>query len=600
MSEQTALSSEQLTKMSALAQSVQAKLTAQGRFEIGRVNVRGNSILGFLNQEKNLREFYEKFSKQYQEFTFLVYENERLTFGEVHRQATCLANYLSSKLGVTKGKRVAMFMRNWPEWCICFHAITMMGAVCVPLNGWWLEEEVEYGLQNSGSCVVVCDKDRYKRCAPCLSKLNITAILIREGPFVDNKQNKTVLWSDIITSSFSAPTTHTNEKDQKHDVEILPEDNAAIMYTSGTTGHPKGVVLSHRSILSQMSMSLFGAEMMKQVMKIAAPNAPADTTQPCSICPIPLFHVTACHHLYLASYTIGRKLVIMSRWDAGLALALVEKEKATAWTGVPTMIQDMMEHPDFAKRDLSSMKIVGAGGAPTPKAQVFRVNKAFKMVGRPQQGYGLTETNGAICTINGDAYVLKPTSTGAPFPIVEVKCVDLDTGKDCKQGERGELLIRSTLVMTGYWNNQKATEEVLTKEAWFRTGDVAILDKENYIYIVDRAKQIIIRGGENISCAEVEAALMQNTAVMEACVFGLPDERLGEKVAAMILLKPESKLTAQALHASVKEVLAAFKVPLAADIYFSSSALPRGATGKTQKRDVRDSVLKQINSKAKL
>jgi long-chain acyl-CoA synthetase len=264
------------------------------------------------------------------------------------------------------------------------------------------------------------------------------------------------------------------------------------------------------------------------------------------------------------------------------------------------MLQDMMEHPDFAKRNLSSMKSVGAGGAPTPKAQVFRVNKAFKMVGRPGQGYGLTETNGAVCSIAGDAYVLKPTSTGPPFPIVEAKCVDLETGQDCKQGDRGELYLRSTLVMTCYWNNKKATEEVLTPDAWFKSGDVAILDKENFVYIVDRAKQIIIRGGENISCAEVEAGLMHNTAVMEACVFGLPDDRLGEKVAAMVLLKQGATLTAQALHASVRELLASFKVPLPADIYFSTTPLPRGATGKTQKRDVREAVLKQLKTKSSL
>jgi len=179
--------------------------------------------------------------------------------------------------------------------------------------------------------------------------------------------------------------------------------------------------------------------------------------------------------------------VIMAKWDAGVALELIEREQATTWTGVPTMLQDMMEHPDFPKRDLSSMKSVGAGGAPTPKAQVFRVNKAFKMVGRPGQGYGLTETNGAVCSISGDAYVLKPTSTGPPFPIVEAKCVDLETGQDCKQGDRGELLLRSTLVMTEYWNNKKATDEVLTTDAWFKSGDVAIIDQDNFIYIVDRA-----------------------------------------------------------------------------------------------------------------
>lgn len=290
-------------------------------------------------------------------------------------------------------------------------------------------------------------------------------------------------------------------------------------------------------------------------------------------------------------------MTIMEKWDAGQALMLIEREKATGWTGVPTMVQDMMEHPDFSKYDLSSLKVVGGGGAPTPKAQVYKVNKMFKMIGRPSQGYGLTETNGAVAVNTGDAYVLKPTSTGKPFPIVEAKCVDLDTGKTVKTGERGELYVRSTLVMTEYWNNPKATAEAVTPDRWFKTGDVAILDEEGFIHIVDRAKQIIIRGGENISCAEVEAALFQNSAVMEACVFGLPDERLGEKVGVMIMTKPGEKVTREELHATAKGLLASFKVPQAKDIFISDQPLARGATGKIQKREIRDGVLSQLKAK---
>jgi len=305
MSDQTALSAEQLQKVGALAQSIQAKLTSQGPYAIGRVQVRGNSILGFLNQVNSLREFYQESTATFKNATFLVYEQERLTFGQVAEQANSLAIALAG-LGVTKGKRVALFMRNWPEWCIAFHAITMMGAVCVPLNGWWIEEEVAYGLENSGASVVICDTERHKKCHPCLAKLGISAVLIRNGPFVEAKGYKALHWDNLMKTKGLAPA-----------VNIDPEDVAAIMYTSGTTGHPKGVVLTHRSIMAQMMVAKFGVEMTREVMKVLAPNAPPDPIQPCVICPVPLFHVTACHHLFLTSYCMGRKTVIMAKWDAG-------------------------------------------------------------------------------------------------------------------------------------------------------------------------------------------------------------------------------------------------------------------------------------------
>jgi len=327
---------------------------------------------------------------------------------------------------------------------------------------------------------------------------------------------------------------------------------------------------------------------------------PPDPDWPCCICPVPLFHVTASHHLFLSCFPSGRKLVLMTKWDATEALRLIEKERPTYWTGVPTMMQDLVEHPDFHKYDTSSLKTITGGGAAVPKAVIPKIDQRFK-VGRPAQGYGLTETNGAIASISADSFVLRPGSTGKPFPIVEAKVVDVDTGEELKQGERGELVVRSPLVMKEYWGKPEATAKVLNN-GWFKTGDVVYLDEENYIFIVDRAKDIIIRGGENISCADVENAILHHPAVLEAAVFGIPDERLGERVAAMIMLKSDAKQkpSANDIINFIKGHLASFKIPSPNDIFFTSQPLPRGATGKTLKREIKDAVLKSLKMKSKL
>jgi len=280
----------------------------------------------------------------------------------------------------------------------------------------------------------------------------------------------------------------------------------------------------------------------------------------------------------------------MYKWDAGEALRLIETERATAWTGVPTMIQDLMEHKDFQIRDTSSLSMIGGGGAPTPPSQVGKVATKFK--GKPQQGYGLTETNGAICSNRAEAYLARPTSCGQPYITHEVKVIDLDTLQPVPMGTPGELVIRGPLVMKGYWNKAKATQEAFTSDGFFRSGDVARLDSEGYIYIMDRAKDIIIRGGENISGAEVEAAIYHHPSVMEVAAIGLLDDRLGERVGVVVHLKPNTKLSGVELVEFVKTSnrLAGFKTPLAGDVHFTDLPLPRGATGKILKREIRNAI----------
>lgn len=540
----------------------------------------------FLKGPKTLREFYDLRFLENAESTFIVFNEERYTYRQVWAQVCSLASQLAAS-GVGKGDRVAIAMRNYPEWCLAFLATTAIGAIIVPLNGWWKGKELEYGLVDSGAIRVFVDDERLSHVARCLVKYNIQAILVRSSQSASQLPPNTVHYEQFFAPGvgLSCPASET-----AHD------DYACIMYTSGTTGNPKGVVLTNRGICSQLIMALLGDTMKKALTPPAAPGAPV--AQPCVICPVPLFHVTASHHIFLSSIVYGAKLVLMFKWDAGQALKLIETERATAWTGVPTMVQDLMEHPNFDSTDTSSLQSMGGGGAPTPVSQVSKTTKKFGQTTAPSQGYGLTETNGAICTNSGDAYISRPTSTGQPFPIVELCVVDPDTGVRMAAGERGELLMRSPLVMSHYWNKPDKTAEAIIEveglgAGWFRSGDIAELDAENFIYIKDRAKDIIIRGGENISCAEVESAFMSvNGDIVEAAAFGVKEERLGEIVGIMLLMRAGTPEDGAALAASVKEsgLLASFKLPAAENIFFTQSPLPRGATGKTLKREIRDTI----------
>jgi len=580
-----------------------AKLKAElfgpkGKYQIVRKNVHGINLLCFAKGVQNLREFFDQKFSQYSNSTFIVFEGERYTFKEVWERVAALGYTLRRHYGIQQGDRVAICMQNCPEWCISFIAIGAIGGICVPLNSWWKGKELAYGLSDSGTKVLIADAARMAGIASHLPKLGVKGILVRPlkryNSGIPELRSSGILqlWAEIVRqNNFSLPLPISSRG--------IDED-AAIMYTSGTTGHPKGVVLTNRGILDQMRMAEVADIMTKRLL-------PPAKDPPCSIVPVPLFHATASHHLFLSSICLGSKLVLMRRWDAAEALRLIECERPTRWTGVPTMAQDLIQHPDFTKRNLSSLKQFGSGGAPTPPKQVEEMNKKFGGAAAPSNGYGLTETNGAVCTNSGPAYLAKPSSTGPPFPIVEVKIVDSDSGREVPTGERGELLVKSSLVMRCYWNKPDATKKALISlngdPGWFRTGDIAKVDKDGFVYILDRAKQIIIRGGENIACAEVEAALFEHECVMECAIFGLPDTRLGEKVAAMIMLKTgfsPSRALAEEVERFGRERLASFKVPLAADIHFTDKPLPRGATGKVQKRDIQQQILAQQKLTAKM
>eukprot|EP00511_Aplanochytrium_stocchinoi_P002341 CAMPEP_0204838622 /NCGR_PEP_ID=MMETSP1346-20131115/31368_1 /ASSEMBLY_ACC=CAM_ASM_000771 /TAXON_ID=215587 /ORGANISM="Aplanochytrium stocchinoi, Strain GSBS06" /LENGTH=577 /DNA_ID=CAMNT_0051974783 /DNA_START=115 /DNA_END=1848 /DNA_ORIENTATION=- len=545
----------------------------------------------FLSGPHTLREFYQRSFAEHADKEFIVYGDERYTYAQVEQIIKTLAHSLVEQLGVKQGDRVAISMRNFPEYCFTFIAVTWLGAIIVPLNSWWKTEELAYGLTDSGSKVLVCDTERFGRIEPKLNELKLQVVITRPENDSHKKHNIKVFEELMSDESKLSPAAYHSHTDHP----------ACIMYTSGTTGHPKGVVQTHRGVTNQLRMAILA----RKINQIAFPPT-GNEPQSCIVCPVPLFHVTATHHVFLSSFVVGRKMVLMYKWDAGEALKIIEKEKPDSWTGVPTMVQDLMEHPDFEKTDTSSLKTVGGGGAPTPKSQVERVGEKFKN-GAPQQGYGLTETNGAISTIAGEEYVKNPGSCGKPFPIVEIAVVDPDdpSGKLLPAGQKGEILMKSPLIMKEYWNNRDKTDEAIISlpdngHGWFRSGDIGIVNEDGYIFIMDRAKDIIIRGGENISCAEVESAAFENPKVFECAAFGIKDERLGEVVGLMVVPKAGESTTQAEILETVKPRLAAFKVPQQHHIFFQSDPLPRGATGKTLKRTIRDRINAKLESKSKL
>jgi len=526
----------------------------------------------------------------------IVFEDEVMTFAEVQKAVDTLASALANHYGVKKGDRVAICMRNFPEWCVAFLAGHRIGAVLVPMNSWWKEGEMEYGLSDSGTKVLFVDRERLAQSVGPAKKLNVQLVAVRVSD-ADVKKAQQVAsglvtpYADVMAAGATAAPPPMPE--------IATDDDANIMYTSGTTGNPKGVIQTHRGITTQLRISsLSGAIGLKVATAKGLFKPGMAMPQPGAIVAVPLFHVTGLYHLFLTALNGGGKCILMAKWDAGRALELIERERPTGWTGVPTMVADMMAHPDFAKRDTSSLMSVGGGGAATPTSQVKEASKKFS--GQVSQGWGLTETNGALAINVGEDYLRKPGSTGKCFPTVEMLTIDVDSKKPLPIGaEGGELVCKTPLNMRGYWNKAEASAAALIEvpgkgPGWFRTGDVGIIDEEGFITITGRAKDIIIRGGENISCVEVEEAFFATGEVFEAAAFSVPDERLGEVVGLAVMVKEGSSATSADLVAKVvaSKKLADYKTPKPQHVFVQRDPLTRGATGKILRREIKEACLK--------
>jgi len=502
--------------------------------------------------------------------TFLVYEDERWSFAETMRQVDALGALLVERYGVTPGDRVAIAMRNYPEWVVSFAAITSVGAISVSMNAWWTESELRYGIEDSDATVLIADEPRARNAAAVAAERGVRLLVVRaDGELPEGAER----WSEVLPLGAPLP-----------EVEIDPDQDATILYTSGTTGFPKGAVSTHRAVAS--SLSAFACTALVHALRFPKEGVAASAHPTSFILIVPLFHVTGAIAVMMSCFAAGYKLVMMYKWDPARALELIERERVTRFVGVPTQSWDLLESPDFARRDTSSLTNVGGGGAPAPPELVKRIEGSFEK-GRPGIGYGMTETNAYGPQNSGDDYLRKPLSAGRPAPTMELRVTDPD-GKVLAPGEVGELWFRGPMLIRGYWNKPEATAETLV-DGWLRSGDLGMIDGEGFVFVQDRAKDMVLRGGENVYCAEVEAAIYEHPAVYEAAVFGVPHERLGEEVAAAILLKDGASLDAEGLRVHLAERIAAFKIP--SQIEFRREQLPRGATGKILKRALRDELV---------
>ncbi len=546
-----------------------AQVTAPGQlFELTEQEVRGVTYRLFANAPANLGQLFA--ATRGDESTFVVYEEERWTFAETMAHVDALAHTLVNTYGIAKGDRVGIAMRNLPEWIVAFAAVVSVGAVSVSLNAWWTEAEMDYAIGDAGLSLLVADPERVERALAPSAARGVPILEVRgdrSAPDRDGVRR----YEDVVHLGDAMP-----------EVEVGPDDDATILYTSGTTGFPKGAVSTHRAVV-QALMAFWANNAIQGARK--GNDLLAGSTQPCFILIVPLFHVTGCVPVMLTSFAMKLKLVMMYRWDPETALRLIEAERVTAFVGVPTQSWDLMESPSFAKYDTSSLVSVGGGGAPAPATLVDRVEKGFRR-GRPNIGYGMTETNAYGPGNSGDDYVSHPTSTGrSRTTIMDVEIRD-EMGTPVPVGDRGQIWLKGPNVIRGYWNKPEATAETIV-DGWLATGDIGRIDDEGFLYIEDRAKDMVLRAGENVYCAEVESAIYEHPAIYEAAVVGVPHERLGEEVGCVIQVKEGETLTEDELRTFLAQRLASFKVP--SRIAFAADRLPRNPSGKILKRELRTS-----------
>ncbi len=557
-----------------------ALMTAPGaKFELEEKVINGVSLRTYKNAPATLRDIVIG-SLEWADREYIVYQDERITFGANFKAAAHLANRLREEFGVRKGDRVAIVMRNYPQWPVAFFAPLLIGAIATPLNSWWTGEELEYGLADSGARVAIVDPEKLERIREHLPRLaQLRTIIVARGG--DDEASPGIVSLERLIGparSWAAlPGIAAPEAD------IGPDDDATIMYTSGTTGRPKGALATHRAIISNVynSMSCQARHFLRQGQPPPVRDPKVDP-QRIALLAIPFFHATGAFSNLVPAIMNADKIVTMYKWDPGEALEVIQREKVTTIGGVPAIAWQVLEHPDRDKYDLSSIAIVGYGGAPSAPALVATIKKRFPEA-IPSNGWGMTETCAASCVNFGKDYELRPDSCGAPAVAMDFKIVG-PNGEQLGPNQVGELWVKGPNNCKLYWNKPEATAKTFV-DGWVVTGDVGYMDEENFVFLTDRAKDMLIRGGENVYCIEVENALYEHPAIMDAAVVGIPHKVLGEEVGAVVQVKPDMDVTQDELRQFMARKIAAFKVPV--EIRIQRDPLPRNANGKIMKNELR-------------
>lgn len=552
--------------------AVEAALTAPGApFEMDSATIDGIETRIWKNAPANLVQLIA-LSRTHGERLATIHEDQRVSYEAQYRAITTLAAGLRA-MGIGKGDRVALAMRNMPEWPVAFFAIVATGAVCVPLNAWWSPQELAFGVDDSGARVLIVDRQRHDRIGDYAAMPALEAVLVARARVSLSGIARRL--EDVIGDCAGYATLPEVTLPA---VEILPDDAATIFYTSGTTGRPKGALGTHRNL----STNILSAAYVAARSCLRRGEMPPEPQPKVGLLVIPFFHVTACSASLMGALAGGTTLVLMRKWDAGEALALIERERVQVTGGVPTIAWQLLEHPDRANHDLSSLEVVQYGGAPSAPDLVRRIFDVFGAL--PGNGWGMTETMATVTQHVGEDYLARPTSCGAPVPVADLKIVGPDGVTEQPVGEVGELWARGPMIVRGYWNAPEETAQTFI-DGWVRTGDLARLDEEGFCTIVDRAKDIVIRGGENIYSIEVEDVLYAHPSVTDAALVGVPDPALGEVPVAVVHLCPGCEASEVELQDFVRARLAAFKVPVA--VRFSDTVLPRNANGKILKSELR-------------
>ena len=545
---------------------IREKLTRPGsRFEIEQTEIRGVRTRTWKHAPKSLREVFMQ-SLDFCDCEYLIYEKDRLTYREHYDEVVKLSNLLMMQFAIRKGERIAIAMRNYPEYATIFWATLSIGAIIVPLNAWGSGVELHFALQDCDARILFADKQRLNALQPFLSSLsNCACVCVR------HEYPQALSYRQLLVEAPSGNRLPV--------VDIEPDDEATILYTSGTTGRPKGAVGTHRNACSTIWTTLFCLSTNREIEGIAAPDP---DQQKIALITTPMFHVIGCLSGLLVQTFIGAKVVLMYRWDADAALELIEQERVTSATTVPAMCWQLIEAQARLHKDVSSIERLSYGGAPAPAALFGRLEETFPGV-LLMTGFGMTETSSPSTHSFGEYLRNSPTSAGLPSPVCDMKAVD-ENGVDLPAGQTGEIWIRGPNIVTGYWQRPDATAEAFDN-GWVKSGDLGFVDEDGVVHIVDRLKDMVIRGGENIYCVEVENAIVSYGGIVEAAVIGLAHETLGEEVAVVIQLENGASVDEQSLREYLATELAAFKVPVIME--FRTTGLPRNATGKVLKSVLR-------------